>query len=314
VQVTTPARPRAAAENVTVAEDERTITLTTTAAGTQIRAVFDKVNGALAVYGLGSENLLVAGPRLHVWRGATDNDGIKLMLDQQGHKPLAHWLALGLEKLQQQLEGLRLTETEDGLPAVEIVHRASGRGQWDDFIHTHRYALQPTGDLVVENHVRLGEGITDPPRIGVDLVLRPALEQLAWYGRGPWENYSDRKASTLVGIYRTTVSQEYVPYIMPQEHGHKTDVRWLRLTDAQGRGLQVDGDPTLEVSASHFTDEVLYAARHTIDLQPQAEVILHLDGAHRGLGTASCGPDTLETYRLLDHEYRFAYRLSTVEG
>ena len=181
-------------------------------------------------------------------------------------------------------------------------------------MHTQRYVLQPSGELVVENHVRLADDITDPPRIGVDLVLRPALEQLAWYGRGPWENYSDRKAGTQVGIYESSVTQEYVPYIMPQEHGHKTDVRWLRLTDDQGRGLQVNGEPTLDFSASHYTDEALYAARHTVDLQPQAEVILHLDAAQRGLGTASCGPDTLERYRLLEHEYRFTYRLSAIEG
>ena len=86
--------PTGATENVTVAEDERTITLAATG-DRPVQAVFDKTTGALAVYGPDEENLLVEGPRLHVWRGATDNDGIKLMLDQQGHKPLAHWLALG---------------------------------------------------------------------------------------------------------------------------------------------------------------------------------------------------------------------------
>ena len=75
----------------------------------------------------------------------------------------------------------------------------------------------------------------------------------------------------------------------------------------------MNGEPTIEFSASHFSDEALYAARHTTDLQPQAEVILHLDGAHRGLGTASCGPDTLERYQLRDHDYRFTYRISAVE-
>jgi beta-galactosidase len=76
--------------------------------------------------------------------------------------------------------------------------------------------------------------------------------------------------------------------------------------------LQVEGEPTIEFSASHLRDEDLYAARHTVDLQPRPEVILHLDGAHRGLGTASCGPDTLERYRLLEREYRFTYRLRPV--
>jgi len=96
---------------------------------------------------------------------------------------------------------------------------------------------------------------------------------------------------------------------MPQEHGHKTDVRWLSLTDDAGRGLMVLGNPTFEFSASHFTADDLYRARHTIDLRARDEVILNLDHRQRGLGTASCGPDTLEPYRLLDSEYRFAYRL-----
>ena len=166
--------------------------------------------------------------------------------------------------------------------------------------------------LQVENRVRLGNGISDLPRIGVTMLLSPELEQLAWFGRGPWENYSDRKTAALVGRYQSTVSDQYVPYIMPQEHGHKTDVRWLQLTDGSGAGLRVEGEPTIEFTASHFTAEELYAARHTTDLQPRPEVILNLDAGQRGLGTASCGPDTLDKYRLLEREYQFVYRLKMV--
>jgi beta-galactosidase len=196
-----------------------------------------------------------------------------------------------------------------GVPAVEIIHRASGRGEWNDLLHVHRYILEPSGDLRVENSVRLGKGIRDIPRVGVELALVPGLEQLEWFGRGPWDNYSDRKTSAMVGIYTSTVTAQYVPYIMPQEHGHKTDVRWLTLAGAVGHGLRVEGRPMLEFSARHFTDADLFAAKHTFDLSPRAEVILNIDGAHRGLGTGSCGPDTLDKYRLLKPVYRFAYYL-----
>jgi beta-galactosidase len=312
-----PAAPSAReSENIAVHDDGGTITLAAAAAsaagGQAVQAVFDKASGRLTAYGPAGENLLLGGPQLAVWRGATDNDGIKLMLDKQGGKPLARWLALGLDRIEQRLEGIRVLETEDGLPAVEVVHRASGRGKWDDFTHTQRYILEPSGELRVENDVRLGEGVSDPPRVGVSLALPPELEAISWYGRGPWENYADRKAAAHFGVYHSTVTQEYVPYIMPQEHGHKTDVRWLQLTDAAGQGLRVAGEPTVEFSAGHFTAEDLYAARHTTDLQPRPEVILHLDAAQRGLGTASCGPDTLEKYRLLEREYQFAYRLKIV--
>jgi beta-galactosidase len=150
----------------------------------------------------------------------------------------------------------------------------------------------------------------------IHAVFDKATGTLAEFGadknlivRGPWENYVDRNASAMVGRYRSTVAGEYVPYIMPQEHGHKTEVRWLSLADAAGHGLCVVGDPTIEFSASHFTADDLFNAAHTIDLKPRAEVMLNLDHAQRGLGTASCGPDTLEHYRLLDPQYSFVYRL-----
>jgi beta-galactosidase len=106
------------------------------------------------------------------------------------------------------------------------------------------------------------------------------------------------------------VSDQYVPYILPQEHGHRSDVRTLALTDGAGFGLEVKGQPTIGFTASHFTAADLYAARHTCDLEPRAEVVLSLDHAQRGLGTASCGPDTAPQYRLAERVYRFAYVLT----
>jgi len=289
---------------VEATEDDQTITLR----HGQTRAVFNKAMGTLVAYDAGRGNVIVRGPLLNVWRAATDNDGIKLLLEQQQNKPLYRWLNLGLNRVKHRLDYTRLIPVA-GRPGVEIVHRVSGRDQWHDFTHIHRYTLLASGELQVENSVQIGNGISDIPRVGVSLMLAPGLEKLTWFGRGPWENYCDRKAAAMIGRYTSTVSGEYVPYIMPQEHGHKTDVRWLTLTDAQGWGLQVAGDPTLEFSASHFTAEDLYAATHTSDLQPRAEVILNLDHAQRGLGTASCGPDTLESYRLLATACHFIYRL-----
>jgi beta-galactosidase len=156
------------------------------------------------------------------------------------------------------------------------------------------------------------------------MTIVPGLEQIEYYGRGPRENYWDRKASALIGLYQTTVADEYVSYIMPQENGHHTEVRWLSLRHSaestklpfrseQGRGLHIEGSgetATLEFNASHFSDNDLYLAKHTYELKPRPEIILNLDIAMRGLGTASCGPDTLEQYKLLQKEYNFNYRLS----
>jgi beta-galactosidase len=155
----------------------------------------------------------------------------------------------------------------------------------------------------------VGEDLRDLPRVGVVLVLAPGLDRLEWFGRGPWDDYPDRRASTVVATFRDTVEGQYVPYILPQEHGHHSDARRVSLTDTEGSGLEVLGLPTIGFTASHFTAADLYAASHTCDLEPRREVVLSLDHAQRGLGTSACGPDTLPRYRLSASSYRFAYVL-----
>ena len=278
-----------------------------------VRAVFDKSTGLLTEFGAGV-NLIQRGPQLNVWRAAIDNDCMKLFLTKRekwftAKKPLPNWLNFKLNEVKHSVASVRLIRSKDALPIVEIVHQVSGREQWKDFQHIHRYTLTPAGELHVENTVKIGPDLNDLPRIGVSLILTPGLEQLEWFGRGPWENYPDRKASAMLGRYKSTVAEQYVPYVMPQENGHKTDTRWLTLTGADGHGLQVHGEPVLEFSASHFTDNDLYAAFHTCELKPRPEVTLNLDTVVRGLGTAACGPDTLEQYKIQGKEYKFDYRL-----
>jgi beta-galactosidase len=269
-----------------------------------VRAVFATRTGLLRELSRDGRDALRAGPRLQLWRAATDNDGLRLIPEKRDAGQLTRWLGLGIDRLEQRLEQLR--PLADG---VEIVHAASGRGSWRDATHRQRYRLNAAGELVVENEVLLGPELRDLPRIGVVLELPPALEQLAWYGRGPWESYRDRLASTVVGRFRSTVTEQYVPYILPQEHGQRSDVRQLSLTDEAGFGLEVLGRPAIGFSASHFTAADLYAARHTCDLEPRPQVILNLDHGQRGLGTASCGPDTRSRYRLNASSFRFSYVL-----
>jgi len=226
----------------------------------------------------GLDDLVLGPPQLQLWRAATDNDGLRLMPSRPAG-PLPRWLELGLDR---------------GIPDG-VVHRSDYR--------------RLDGGLLVEHVVELPPELRDLPRIGVVLTLRPGLERLEWEGLGPWENYVDRQASAMLGRWRSTVSDEYVPYVMPQEHGHHGEVRRLAVADDRGRGLEVLGRPTIGFTASHFTADDLWRARHTSDLEPRAETILSLDHAQRGLGTASCGPDTSERYRLLEPSYRFSYVL-----
>ena len=159
--------------------------------------------------------------------------------------------------------------------------------------------------------------VTDFPRVGLALPFIRGLDTVEWYGRGPHENYRDRNSGARLGRFRHRVADWYVPYIVPQENGNRTDVRFLRLfcgSAVRGEGESLSANlwfpEPLECSAAHHTDADLYAAKHTCDVPERDITILSLDNRQRGLGTNSCGPDTLESYRVFPGTGRFLAMLS----
>ncbi len=293
-----------AARQVEVREDAGQLTFSLGAH----RFSFDKTTGELT--SLGDTGLLERGPVLNLWRAPTDNDFLQ---NRNGvtAKTVKLWQSLGLDKLEGKLTGFELTRDNEGRPTLEISHAYTGRGQWDDVQYTQSFSLLEDGTLKISSKVQLAPDFRDLPRVGLNLRLAAGLENLAWYGRGPGENYSDRLAGSMVDVYHSTVTGQYVPYIMPQENGHKTWVHWLRLTNKEGQGLEVRSDMLFEFNALHFTNQDLTAARHTPDLKPRPEVSLNLDYEMRGLGTGLV-VDTLPQYQLNEPEYSFTFYLKPV--
>jgi beta-galactosidase/beta-glucuronidase len=173
----------------------------------------------------------------------------------------------------------------------------------------YTYTIYGSGDVVVDAHVLPHGDLPPLPRIGLQMCLPGQYGHFSWYGRGPHESYVDRKQGAKVGVYTGTVDDQYVPYIVPQENGNKTDVRWVALTSDEGFGLLAVGMPQLEVSAHHFTTEDLTQATHTYELERRDEITLNLDYAQSGLGNGSCGPGVLPQYLLQPCEVRFGLRL-----
>jgi len=279
----------------------------------QTGAIFDVKSGFLVSLIRRKVEVLSAGPRLQLARAATDNDGLKLWSGQD-NKALGRWRKLGIMDTPLEFRLLRFEHEvlREGSVRVTVVHEASARGKWSDALHMQRFTVRPDGIITVENVVEFGEpDFLDLPRVGVRMDLTPACDHLRYFGRGPLENYPDRKSASLVGIYENAVDAEYVDYVMPQEHGHHTEVRWLELCASNGKGprLRVTGATLLEFNETRYSVEQLYAARHTTDLEPEKATILYLDTAHRGLGTASCGPDTREPYKVHGTKFTFLYTL-----
>ena len=250
------------------------------------------------------QDFLVAGPQLQIWRGPTDNDGIKLWGDP--NKTLSRWQKQGLDKLVLKTISARATPNRDGSVTHRVEQVGSCAASDKAVRHLATRTFRPDGSMSVENIFVVDKAVSDLPRLGVVMTLAPGFEKLKWFGRGPLENYWDRKRSSIIDLYESTVTAQYVPYVMPQEHGNHTDVRWLSLENKDA-GFLVRAEGVFEFTASHYTAQDLTAACHTYDLKPRKEVILSLDYHQRGLGTASCGPDTLDQYKIGPGKYRLAY-------
>jgi beta-galactosidase len=167
----------------------------------------------------------------------------------------------------------------------------------------------------------------------MSMRLPPQLDQMTWFGRGPQESYADRKTGAAVDLWSGPVSEQYHPYVRPQETGNKTDVRWVALTDASGVGLMAIGDPLLNVSAWPFAQDDFdfelkppppgrrgggrsqVTMRHTIDLVPRDFITLNLDYGQRGVGgDNSWGAMPHPQYRLEPQAYSYGFWLRPVRG
>ena len=166
-------------------------------------------------------------------------------------------------------------------------------------IVSSEWKLYPDGTVDLKQSYRMKGELPELPRLGSALVLDGKYENLSWYGRGPWDNYPDRKTSCFIGRWNSTVTEQYVPYPRPQDCGNHEDVTEVRLTDKNGRGIRVTtlGKP-FSFSALHYTAMDLYHEDHDCNLKPRKEVVLSLDAAVMGLGNSSCGPGVLKKYAI----------------
>jgi beta-galactosidase len=282
--------------------------------GPEFELVFDKAAGAVGSMTYRGAEVLRSGPVLNLWRAPTDNDGIKAFDRTNERKALGRWIAAGLDRIER--ETRKVTVRREGPSAVKVTVDTVARCGGSDLVvkHKHTYTVYGSGDVVVTNRIDADLKLPDLPRVGVTMTLPGGLERFRWLGRGPHENYVDRNTGAEVGLFERTVDELYVPYIMPQENGNRTDCRWAALTDGDATGLLCVARPLMEVSASHYTAEDLFWAFHTNSLVRRDEITLNLDLRSRGLGGASCGPDTLEKYLVKPGKFSFDFALRPVGG
>ncbi len=268
---------------------------------------FNKHNGYLSRYEADGIQLLNPGAQLtpNFWRAPTDNDyGAGLQ-----HR-YAVWKNPGLK-----LTSLKQSiENEQAIVQAEYEMKAV-KGKL--FL---TYVINNEGAVKVTQKMEAGkeEKVSDMFRFGMQMQMPENFNEVEYYGRGPVENYADRNHSTLIGKYRQTVAEQFYPYIRPQETGTKTDLRWWRVLNISGNGLQFVGDAPFSASALNYSiesldDGVQKDQRHSPEVAKAPFTNLCIDKVQMGLGCVnSWGTLPLEKYRVPYQDYEFSFILTPV--
>lgn len=241
-------------------------------------------------------------PVTQAFRAPTDND-----------KSFGNWLAKDwslhqMDNPRISLDSFKHEVREDGAVIVRVQTR--NRYKEGMIVTKFLYTILSDGTIDLKTTFQPQGILPELPRLGIAFCLSSDYNTFIWQGRGPQDNYPDRKTSAAVGLWKGPVADQYVHYPRPQDSGNKEEVRRLMLTDRHGKGIRVDAvEDAFSASALHYTAQDLYKETHDCNLKPRPEVILSLDAAVLGLGNSSCGPGVLKKYAIDKKEHTLHIRI-----
>ena len=271
-------------DKVNVAESDDAITVTGKTSKTNGKAfevVIDKAQGYITSYKVDGKTLLENGPVPNYYRAPVSNDPS---------------FSTAMKNAAQNFTLDENGITVDKKDKVVNIH-VSGSIPEVNTPNSIDYMIYGNGEIVVTNTVTPSASAGNIARIGMKMTVAKDYEKLTYYGNGPQANYVDRNTGAKLGIYNSTVTEQFEKkYVKPQENGNHTGVRWTALTAEDGTGILVSSDSEMESGALHYKAEDLASYRHPYQVPVQENTILTVDLMQRGLGNASCGPAPLSKY------------------
>jgi beta-galactosidase len=280
-----------------------------TVGGQKFKIVFSKESGEMTSLQYGGREMIKQGLRPNFWRPLTDNDVANGTLERCGTWKYA--------ADSMKLDGLRVEPSDSAVKLVADYLLDSQQSKV-----TVTYDIDGNGSVRVTMHFQPGEkSLPEMPRLGMRMVLNPEYEEMTWYGRGPHENYPDRKSSALLGIYSSKVWDQYHPYVRAQETANHCDVRWTTLLDTKGYGIRIAGDEPLCVSAWNFPQkDIEYVPskvqhRHGGSIIKKPLVWLNIDHRVMGVGGDNTwGAQVHPQYTITPKEWTYSFTIEPVEA
>lgn len=291
-------------EDVALIESSDQIEVT----GENFSVEIGRVSGALESLVYNGEELIESPLVPNYWRAETDNDRAN------GH---------GMANLLRGWETAAKDRTVRSVSAEQVAEQAvrikvEGTLPAGSSTFANEYTMYGNADVHVQHTVtRNGDTPPSMPRVGLQMGIPDQYDQVAWYGRGPHENYRDRKTGAAVGHHSRALSEFVTPYVRPQENANRTDVRWVAFTDGEGQGLLAIADSVLSVSAWPYTQADLATATHTHELPDRARTTVNLDLGQMGVGgnnTWNQEARPLPKYRLRERSYTYGFTLHPYKG
>lgn len=260
----------------------------------------NKNSGWINSWRIGDDFVFIEPLVINLWRAPTDND---VHITNE-------WELDGLDRTGANLRDIGFEKNKRGELSINLQGILAADGLLPHSQYQVHYNFKPMGSLTISLHFEPLSLVTRLPRLGFMTRLSHYYPMVEWYGRGPHESYADRKDSAFIDRYTAKTEQLFHPYINPQETGNRTDVRWLKIIGNRHPTIKIQGQPTFNFSIHHFSLENLTQAKHTHEIKWTTLPYLYIDLAQTGLGSNSCGPDTLKEYRLDPRSYSFSFILT----
>jgi beta-galactosidase len=282
---------------------------------------FNTTKGTLISLDYGNGNVLLKSITPNFWRAATDND-----FGAHTPKELAKWKQATHNQIVKEVKILAGSKEIVGNSNSQINDAVSIEATFDlpsvgGQIRVS-YSVNAVGEITVYNQLEnINTNLAYLPRFGNNFIVKNEYQTVNWFGRGPQENYQDRKTAALVGQYKASVSDLYFPYIRPQENGYKTDVRWVTFTNSNGKGIEIEAPQSFSFSAHHqynydFDDGDNKLQRHTTDIKKRDLVNINIDYAQTGVGgdnSWSSSAVAHEKYRVHSGNLKYTYRIIPIK-
>ncbi len=275
-----------------------------TVTGSGFQYVFDKKTGEFTSLNFNGTEYLENGPNFNVWRAPLANDidpwGSYMFKSKDitpgwGRSIDNQLRTLGMRDLVTQADEIEVLKKSEASIKIKMkVYSNSTRkfeygntwgGAVSAFERNEIWTIFPDGTIELEQEIIPNGPMPDMlQKIGLQFDLQKQFSNVEWYGRGPFENYPDRKTGAKIGLYQSNADSMYVPYIFPQDYGNRSDVRWLKIENSEGKGLMIQGDDLLNFSLHKYSTDNLDRAVYTYQLEDAPNTVLNVDYEVTGVG------------------------------